>query len=183
MPVFEIRCLACSVTEDCYLAKWDLPDPPCPQCGAGRERLVSRFGVPFSGSIHKYMDPTREGASQDGFWAYRKISSVSGQPEATWIGDMQTLKEFNKAEGLAAPGEVPTNSTISADGKRLLSTGMPGQWSSYDPNLIPSRVWEMDKSRTSLHGNDPVPQSSGPPVSGGAASPEMIQRFTAEAGG
>jgi hypothetical protein len=141
---------------------------------------MSRFGVVFSGSLHKYTDPRKEGAEMDGFWAYRKLSSISGQPEATFISSMAELKAFNKAEGLSAPGEVPTNATISADGKRLQSAGMPGQW--VNSMSVPSGVWEMTKSLTSLKGKNPEPVASGPPCTVQAVDAKMMETITAAEG-
>ena len=179
MPVFEVRCGPCGVTEDVYLPKWDRPNPPCERCAGPRERLVSRFGFPFSGSIHKYMDPTREGSSQDGCWMYKKVSSLSGQPEPVWIGSMAELKAFNKAEGLAAPGEVPTNATVSADGKRILSNGMPGQWNcTVDLDAARGMVAHMTTSLTSLKGKSPEPTASGPPCSAQVVDTGLMEKFT-----
>jgi hypothetical protein len=105
----------------------------------------------------------------DGFWAYRKRSSVSGNPEPVYLDSMQAIRDFNKAEGLAAPGEVPTNSTISADGKTIQSNGMPGNWQCGFPS-IPSRLQQMidtpaDKCK-------PLPATSTPcmPMSYGVSS-------------
>ena len=78
----------------------------------------------------------------DGFWAYKTKSSVSGQPEAVFLDNVQAVREFNKAEGLMPPGEVPVNSTISADGKRIVSDGMPGNWRGNFPP-IPARLQQI----------------------------------------
>lgn len=148
---------------------------------------MSAFAAPFMGSLTKYADSNRENAQMEGWWAYRKRSSISGQPEPTYIDSMEKLKEFNRAEGLAAPGEVPTNSTVSADGRRIISDGMPGQWArgggsgSLDA-LIPSRVWEMDKSLTSVHGKEPAPDTSGPPCTVQAVDAGMMEQFAVEMG-
>ena len=179
MPIFEEFCPLCSATEDCYLPRWDAADPPCPRCLGPRRRLMSCFASPFSGSIHKYVDLNREGSHMDGWWAYRKRSSISGQPEPVYLDSMQAVKEFNRAEGLTAPGEVPTNSTISADGKSITSAGMPGNWSG--PCSIPSRLREMIST--------PAEKCSAPP---GTACPSMPSDYgvrveaveaTAEVGG
>jgi predicted nucleic acid-binding Zn ribbon protein len=142
MPVFEALCSACNTLNEHFLRHWDSPDPPCSHCGGATERMASRFGVPLSGSLGKYMDLRREGADRGGFWAYKKRSSISGQPEPIFLDSMEAVKSFNRAEGLAAPGEVPTNASISADGKRLLSAGMPGNWQCGLPG-IPTRLQEM----------------------------------------
>lgn len=146
---------------------------------------MSRFGIVFTGPITaRYNDPKRENAHQEGFWVYRQRSSISGQPEPVFLNDWQQLREFNKAEGLSAPGEVPTNSTISADGKRILSNGMPGNWSGgYTPELIPSGVWRTTKSMTSLKGKAPTPVASGPPCTIQAVDAGLMEKFAAEAAG
>jgi len=141
MPLYEFQC-GCGWEGEHYLRHYDDPNPPCERCGGALRRLMSRFGVVFTGALTtKYMDKNRENAHMEGFWAYRKKSSVSGQPEAEWIDTWDKLKSFNKAEGLAMPGEVPTNSTISADGRRIISNGMPGQWAG--GFSIPSRLKEI----------------------------------------
>ncbi len=141
MPVFEYQCRACGTTEERYVKHWD-DMVPCPRCGVPQEKLFSRFAAPFMGSLAKYTDNKRENAGMEGFWAYRTRSSLSGQPEPCWIENMQQLRDFNKAEGLAAPGEVPTNSTISTDGRKIVSNGMPGQWQCGLPEM-PARMREM----------------------------------------
>ncbi len=143
MPVREYLCHLCGFFEERWMRHADDPPPPCPACGdREREQLMSRFAAPFMGSLAKYTDQKRENAGMEGFWAYRKRSSISGNPEPVYIDSMAALKEFNKVEGLAAPGEIPTNSTISADGRRIISNGMPGQWQCGLPEM-PSRLREM----------------------------------------
>lgn len=185
MPVYDFECRSCHVRSESYLPKWDAPDPACERCGAAQERLFSRFGVVFTGVItaSKYKDPKREDAHTDGVWCYRRRSSLSGQPEPVYLETHQELREFCKAEGLYDPSEVPRNMEIGADGKTLSSTGMPGQWQGgYNRDLIPSRVWEMDKSLTSLHGKDPAPQASGPPCTAAVADAATMDSFHYEPG-
>ena len=179
MPLYEFRCRDCAWESEEYLPKWDSPNPMCPDCGGRQERLVSRFGTVFMGSMHKYLDKTREGGDRDGVWMYRKRTSLSGQPEPVYLKSMAELREFSKAEGLAAPGEVPTNATISADGKRILSDGLPGQWRGALP-AVPGAVYRMDKSLTSLAGKAPAPVASGPPCTAGVADAKTMERFAAE---
>ena len=160
MPIFEEFCPACSATEDCYLSRWDAPDPPCPVCLGPRRRLMSCFASPFMGSLRKYSDLKREGAQMDGFYAYRKRTSVSGQPEPVFLSSVAEVREFNKAEGLSPPGEIPRNVQIGSDGKTLSSAGMPGNWSG--PCSMPARLREMIST--------PAEKCSPPP---GTASPSM----------
>jgi predicted nucleic acid-binding Zn ribbon protein len=142
MPIFEFACRACQTATERYLPHWDDPAPACFVCGDPMEKVPARFASPFSGSLRKYADPKREGAEREGYWAYRTRSSASGQPEPVWLDSVQAVREFNRAEGLAPPGEVPTHATISSDGRRLVSNGMPGQWASGVPEM-PARLREM----------------------------------------
>jgi putative FmdB family regulatory protein len=142
MPVFEFECHACQTSDERFLRHWDDPAPECFVCGEPMAKQFSRFAAPFMGSLRKYTDAKRENAEMEGFWAYKTRSSVSGQPEPVYLDSMAAVREFNKAEGLAAPGEVPTNSTVSADGRRIISNGMPGQWQCGVPEM-PSRLREM----------------------------------------
>src|SRR5260370_8996200 len=163
MPVFEERCAACERTTEVYLARWDDQDPACERWGGQQERLASNFAVTFTGPITaRYNDKKREGAHADGFWAYRKRSSISGQPEPVFIDNWQQLKEFNKSEGLAAPGEAPTNATISKDGKSISGDGFAGQWRGALPG-VPSAFFRMNRSLTALGGKSPEPPPSAPP--------------------
>lgn len=143
MPVREYLCPRCQTIGEEWRRHMDDPPTPCPDCGGEREELASRFGIVFTGQITaKYNDPKREAAHREGFWTYRKKTSISGQPEPVKIETWDQLRAFNKAEGLAAPGEVPTNSTVSADGRRIESRGMPGQWTCGFPS-IPSRLQDI----------------------------------------
>lgn len=184
MPVFDLEC-KCGVEEDVYISRTSQIDPPCPRCGCVRKRLVGMFSTPLMGSVRKYNDLKREGSEQEGFWAYRKVSSISGQPEPVWLSTMQEVRAFNRAEGLADPMEVPTNCTITADGKRIVSSGMPGQWTNVcDPKLtVPSRVWEMDTKLTSLDGKTPEPVASGPPCTIERVDASMMDKLAAQMGG
>lgn len=183
MPIRDFKCRACgNFDEDRYLPKWNSPDPLCPVCGGEQEQLVGRFGVVFSGPLSaKYMDSKREYAHLEGYWAYKRKSSISGHPEPVFIDSWQAARDFNKAEGLSAPGEVPKNSTISADGKRILSDGFPGQWRGGMP-AVPSGVWKMNKSLTALNGKDPAPVASGPPCEAKVVDAKLMETFAAEAG-
>jgi len=180
MPIFESLCQSCNTMHEHYLRSWQEMDPPCSTCGGATQRMASRFGVPLSGSLHKYMDPKKEGADREGYWAYKTKSSISGQPEPVWLDSMEAVKEFNRAEGLSAPGEAPTNATITPDGKRIVSDGMPGNWRGCMPT-VPSRVWEMNKSLTSLTGKNPTPVASGPPCTVQAVDASQMERISAEA--
>lgn len=143
MPIREFYCAQCANLEERYVKLRYTPVPPCPNCGATRIQLASRFAVVFTGPLTaRYNDPKRENAHQEGFWAHRRAADGKLSGEAVRIESWQDLKEFNRSEGLAAPGDVPTNATISKDGKRIVSDGMPGQWRGALPP-IPSRLQEI----------------------------------------
>jgi|WetSurMetagenome_2_1015567.scaffolds.fasta_scaffold742858_2 hypothetical protein len=93
------------------------------------QRVVSAFQVVFTGPITKrYNDPKSENPDQEGHWAFRKRSSVSGNPEAVFIETWQDRREFMKQEGLVGYEDVgPIDS--SPDGKwSSTRTGKPGTW-------------------------------------------------------
>lgn len=143
MPIREFYCENCREVEERYQKRPDAPVPTCHSCGAARTVLASRFGVVFTGPLaRRYNDPKKEGYYQEGFWAYKKRSSVSGQPEATFIETWDQLRAFNRAEGLSAPGEVPNNASISADGRNISGVGMAGQWVGGMPEM-PARLREL----------------------------------------
>jgi putative FmdB family regulatory protein len=46
MPIYEYSCEACGKRSSALLARFDSPDPVCPQCGApSLRRLVSTFAT------------------------------------------------------------------------------------------------------------------------------------------
>jgi predicted nucleic acid-binding Zn ribbon protein len=129
MPLFESGCTACGTVREWYAKLSTSPDPDC--CGAPMRRLISRFGIVWTGPISKYNDPTKERVNQtkDGsHWVWKVRSSKSGHPEKVLITNRQEQREFVKAEGLLDPAECPANADISSDGHRLSSQGMPGSW-------------------------------------------------------
>lgn len=141
MPIYDVECQGCRSVEEIFLHHWNSPTPDCPLCRWPRTRLASRFGVVFSGPITaRYNERDRENAHAEGYWAYRKRSSISGQPEPVFIQTWDQRREFMKAEGLE---DAPTNCAISKDGKTLQSNGMPGQWNGGGMPSIPSRLAEI----------------------------------------
>lgn len=133
MPIREGYCENPDCPSFRQLREWlDKAEPrvkPCPTCGSALFRLVSRFGIVWTGHLTtKYNDKRSEDYHQEGHWAYRVRSSQSGEPEPVWIDSFQKQKEFCKEEGLVNPKDLPTNADISADGRKLRSQGMPGSW-------------------------------------------------------
>ena len=154
MPLHEFLCPSCKSVEELFFHRSPDEDPPCPVCLGPRTRLASRFAVVFTGPLTaRYNDPKKENAHMEGFWDYRVRSSVSGVPEPVFISDWAELRAFRKAEQLSMPGDVPTNATMSADGRTISSTGMPGNWSCGIPP-VPRQVLDMTSSLTSVKGKD-----------------------------
>ncbi len=132
MPVYESYCDDCTRIKEWYAKHFvDIHEnPPCEQCGGPTKRLLSRFGVVFTGALSKkYNDPKVEKYDQEGHWAYRVKSSVSGHPEPVYIDSFQAQREFCKAEGLANPKDLP-NMEADSDGRfrSNAGVGMPGAW-------------------------------------------------------
>ena len=141
MPVYEFYCERCQRIEERFFHRWQEQAPPCPLCSNPRVLLASRFAVVFTGPITaRYNLKDREGAEQEGVWMYRKKTSLSGEPEPVYIETFSELKEFCRQEGIYGPGEVPINATISPDGRKISSAGMPGQWASFSPEVLPERT-------------------------------------------
>lgn len=121
MPLFESSCisqscpLAGQVTE--WLGKYEDPEPLC-TCGTPMTRLVSRFGVIWTGALtSKYVDRSLEGGHGDGgHWAYRTKNTASGKPEPVYIETFQQQREYCKAEGLGLPSDTDF-AMISDDGR------------------------------------------------------------------
>lgn len=174
MPVHEFMCESCGTVEEHFYHVTPAEDPPCPVCLGPRIRLASAFKVVFTGPLTaRYNDPKREGAHMEGFWDYRVRSSVSGNPEPVYLSTWDELREFRKSEHLSMPGDVPTQATMSADGRKISSAGMPGSWGGLSClDTVPSGVWDMNTSLTSVHGKDADlaadPQMQ---VTGGTAPP------------
>lgn len=136
MPVYEHSCTA----DGCELQGYVLEryehhavstDPPCAACGGPTVRIVSSFGVVFTGPItRKYMDTKREIPDKKGdgaHWVWEK-KTPDGKPRPRLITTWSEQRDYCKQEGLALPSDMPTNATMSEDGKTLQSRGMPGQW-------------------------------------------------------
>lgn len=141
MPVYEFYCERCQTKSEQYFHTALESAPKCPSCGGPRVWLPSIFATPFLGEItSRYKLRDREGSEEDGVWMYRKKTSLSGEPEPVYIRTWSELREFCRAEGLSLPGEVPTNATISPDGRKLSSAGMPGQWASFSPEVLPEKA-------------------------------------------
>jgi len=114
-----------------YLRSYRSPDPNC-SCGASLLRLPAAPAVVFTGPLTaKYNDPKKEGAHEEGHWAWRVNSTTrpDGKPEPVFIDTFEKQRKFCKEEGLINPADVPRHREISDDGKSLkTSSGYPGQW-------------------------------------------------------
>lgn len=112
---------------DWYASNRDLPNPLCKSCNTPLERQVSRFATAFSGDITaRYNDKRLEGAHADGHWAWEK-NTPDGKPRQRFIKTFQDQREYCKQEGLVNPNELG-DGQMSADGRKLETAGMKGQW-------------------------------------------------------
>jgi len=124
MPVFEVGCTSCNSITEHYLPHSDSPNPPCEECGGPTVRMISRFGVVFTGNFSmKYVDKKIDGyeAQADGHYGFER----DGSP--TWISDFQSQREFCKRNGFINPKDIGP-AEVSSDGKKTSSRGLPGQW-------------------------------------------------------
>lgn len=133
MPVYEHACSASTcvryamVTEN-YFSRSTAEMPQCAACGNREVKLISNFGVVFTGPLTaKYNERGSENPHQEGHWAFKK-NTKDGIPKPVWISDFDAQRRFCKEEGLVNPKDIPTHAEVSDDGKKLNSRGMPGCW-------------------------------------------------------
>lgn len=129
MPIYESVCADCETSSEWYAPRFDSSDPQCFVCGKPMKRLISSFSVVFTGPMTaRYNDPKSENPHEEGHWAFRKRSSLSGNPEPVFLETWQDRKEFMKAEGLVGYEDVGPVDT-SPDGRwSNARTGKPGTW-------------------------------------------------------
>lgn len=133
MPLYETVCRERTCSEygrviEYYSHAQTDKDPPCQVCGQDRSRVISTFGIVFTGAFSaKYNDIKKENAWQEGHWAWRK-KTKSGNPEPVWIDSFDAQRDFCKSEGLVNPKDVPTYAEVDSEGKKMSSAGMPGTW-------------------------------------------------------
>lgn len=122
MPLFEFGCPSCETVEEHYLPLASSADPNCERCGAATKRMISRFGIVFTGPItSKYNDKTLDGGHLEGHYAYTRDS------KPVWIDSFQAQKEFCKQNGFINPKDIGP-AEVSADGKSVSTRGLPGSW-------------------------------------------------------
>lgn len=135
MPIFEYCCKneACedyAHAHEHYVATSDKPDPNCDSCGLPTGRMISTFGVVFTGPITKrYNDPNADNAHMESHWVW-ETKGPGGEkikPRPLLIEDFQQQREYAKREGLVNPKDVGPME-VGSDGKSFSSRGMPGCW-------------------------------------------------------
>lgn len=135
MPLFEHacpneKCSAYRVVEEHYFSQADAPLPACSVCGSVQQRIISRFGVVWTGVITaKYNDSKLERSHSETQYMWTR-QTPDGKPKCVPITTFQEQREFCKREGLVNPSSVHFNSNteVSADGKATSSQGLPGCW-------------------------------------------------------
>lgn len=137
MPVYESAC----TTAECqsrgtpiewYTGDRSKPDPNCGDCGQPMRRMISPFGVVFTGPITgKYLDHKAEVKGEDGsHWAW-ETKGPDGQklanPRPVRIETFQDQRDFCRREGLVDPSSIGP-AEIHADGRGVSTRGLPGCW-------------------------------------------------------
>lgn len=132
MPIFESACQQCGSVQEFYAPHSDSPDPSC-TCGGETKRLISTFGVVFTGplSASKYNRDVQGGDPkarfQDEQVVWRTKSSKTGVPERCVLTTWEDRKRFMKDEGLIGIEDLGDLQATS-DGKVGSGVGMRGQW-------------------------------------------------------
>ncbi len=137
MPIFESACILreCAAAErpveHFYFHSSD-PMLPCESCGGPTIKLISTFGIVFTGEItRKYLDRESEGGNKadGGHWVWEKRNTPDGKPKAKYITTWQEQREYARSEGVAVPSDLPKHFTPKEGGQGEANTcGMPGSW-------------------------------------------------------
>jgi hypothetical protein len=101
------------------------------ECGGLLELAIHPLQVVFTGPLTaRYNYKDAENPHQEGHWAWRRKSSLSGKPEPVFIDSFDAQRQFCASEGLVNPKELPRNYQISETGKGEINTrGLPGtEW-------------------------------------------------------
>jgi predicted nucleic acid-binding Zn ribbon protein len=133
MPIYESWCTneKCTKYQDPverYYPRSDTPLKPCEACGSESRRLLSRFGIVFTGVLSgtKYKEKGMDDYGQDGHWVWTK-KTPDGKPKPVFIETFDQQRDFCKQEGLVNPKDIgPVEG--GSDGKKSSSQGLPGCW-------------------------------------------------------
>lgn len=136
MPIYENACRngSCPVygaAFEWYAHSHDKPDPVCEMCGTTTGRMISTFSVVWAAPMSKYDNKgSQQQRATDAHVAWRINSSrrPDGKPEKVIIDSISKQREYCRDEGLRNPTDINPNSSVSSDGRKLYTSGMPGQW-------------------------------------------------------
>jgi len=135
MPIFEGSCRSSTCRsagrpQEHYYHNSDQPMAPCDVCGGPTERVMSRFGIVWTGPISaKYLDRSKEGGQKmDGaHWAYENSGTPGKNATPVRIETWDDQRAFCKRNGLARPQEMSNHYEVAEDGKTVKnSVGLPG---------------------------------------------------------
>ena len=120
---YENRCTFCHLKFDWLAARFESPNPPCPDCGASTERLISAPAVIWSKPLVAYQDVKGETTKKDmangGHFVFERDSDEAkekGHPVRRFISTPQDQAEYCRREGLMNPKDLPSNLSIAKDG-------------------------------------------------------------------
>jgi hypothetical protein len=109
-----------------------MDDPLCLECEQRTSRVVSRFNAPWTGTIDRFDDPTKQSHNkiEGGHMAWRVRSSrnADGSPEPVRITTRAEQMQFCREEQLEDPAYAPADPCVSSDGMKISPQGMPGVW-------------------------------------------------------
>jgi hypothetical protein len=138
MPVFEFHCTL-PICEEYHrrferlLRRADDDNPKCEECLTPTQRLISNFNAPFTGTLDRFDDPSKEthNPAPGGHWAFRRNSTrnADGTPEPVRIDTVQKQREYCRAEGLIDPGDLNPSIQGNESGMVESTQGLPGSWS------------------------------------------------------
>lgn len=105
----------------------DSPLNGCDCCGGPTDRLVSTFGIVWTGEItQRYREKGIEGYyAPDGMDVWER-KTPDGKPRHRHLNTWSEVRQHCKSEGLHDPRSIGKNCEVSSDGRSASWRGMPG---------------------------------------------------------
>ena len=124
---YSNKCFICKEEFDWMAPRFNSPNPECPKCGGVTERQITAPAIVWSKPLGSYADPKSEGFHKQqkagGHWAMEKHPET-GAVSKTFLATPQDQASYCKRNGLIDPKNLPTNLSISKDGRSYEKTNV-----------------------------------------------------------
>lgn len=120
MPTYQSRCTPCDFAFEWQSPRMTLADPACPKCGGATERGYYAIQSIWTKPLAAYGDPKSENfyqQQQAGGHVSLETDKDTGAVRKVFIDTPQKQTEYCRRNGLLDPKNLPSNMSISADGR------------------------------------------------------------------